>query len=95
MPRANRHSCTKRIEQALPSGEQQREGKWSESIAVGSRSFIETTIHKLGIKALGRKIFGNSEGFEIREGDVPYRVNFALENGGLSLKNAYFWKDTD
>ena len=63
MPRANRHyipgyKCRmKRIEQALLSGEQEREGKWSESIAVGSRSFVETTIHKLGIKALGRKIW--------------------------------------
>jgi len=77
-------SFRNRIEEALASGEQVREDKWSESIAVGNKSFIETTMKTLGIKALGRKVFGNNEGFEIREQDFPYRVNFATENGSLS-----------
>jgi len=55
--------------------------------------FIETTKKRLGIKALGRKMFGNNEGFEIREQDFSYRVSFAPENGSLSPKNIYFWKD--
>jgi len=86
-------SCRNRIEQALDSREQLKESKWSESIAVGNKSFIETTIKRLGIKALGRKIFGNSEGFEIREQAVSYGANFTLENDGLSLKNGYFLND--
>jgi len=85
-------SCRNRIEEALVSGEHVRERKWSESIAAGNKSFIETTMKRLGIKALGRKVFGNSEGFEIREQAVPYQGNFTPENGGLSLKNTYFWK---
>ena len=88
-------SCTKRIEQALLSGQHQRESKWSESIAVGNKLFIETTIKKLGIKAMGRKVRGDSEGFEIREGDVPYRDNFTPENDRLKLRNTYFWGDID
>jgi len=86
-------SCRNRIEEALASGEQVREGKWRESIAVGNKSFIETTMKTLGIKALGRKVFGDNEGFEIREQNFRYRANFAHENGGLRPQNTYFWKD--
>ena len=84
-------SCRNRIEEALAWREHEREGKWSESIAVGNKSFIETTMKRLGVKALGRKMYGNSEGFEIREQAVPYRANFAPESGTLSPKNIYFW----
>lgn len=87
-------SCRNRIEEALVSREHVRERKWSESIAVGNRSFIETTMKRLGVKALGRKVYGNNEGFEIREQAAPYRANFAPENGSLSPKNTYFWKDS-
>lgn len=87
-------SCRNRIDQALVAREQPRERKWSESIAVGNKSFIENTIKRLGIKGLGRKVFGNSEGFEIREQAVHYGANFAPQNGRLSPKNTYFWNDT-
>ncbi len=86
-------SCRNRIDQALMTKEQPRERKWSESIAVGNKSFIESTIRRLGIKALGRKLFENGEGFEIREQGVPYGVNFTPENSSLSPKNVYFWND--
>ena len=86
--------CRNRIEDALVSGEHVRERKWSESIAVGNRSFIETTMKRLEVKALGRKVYGNNEGFEIREQAAPYRANFAPENGSLSPKNTYSWKDS-
>ena len=72
---------------------QSRDGKWTESIAVGSKSFIETTIKRLGIKARGRKIFGNDKSYELREPAVPYRANFTPENGVLRLQNTYFWDD--
>ena len=87
-------SCRTRIEETLASGEQLREGKWSESIAVANKSFIENTMKRLGIKALGRKVFGNNEGFEIREQAFPYGANFTPESGNLSPKNTYFWRNS-
>ena len=87
-------SCRNRIEEALVSREHVRERKWSESIAVGNRSFIETTMKRLGVKALGRKVYGNNEGFEIREQGVPYRADFAPQSAGLSPKNTHFWNNT-
>ena len=35
-----------------------RDGKWTASIAVGSKSFVKAAKVKLGIKAKGRRIFG-------------------------------------
>ena len=47
---------------------------------------------RLGIKALGRKVFGNNEGFEIREQTVSYGANFAPKSNSLSPKNTYSLK---
>ena len=70
--------------------DQSREIKWTESIAVGSESFIEATIKRLGIKAKGRKIIGSTKSYELREPGVPYGGSFAHENGLLRLQNTYF-----
>ncbi|MDY7036040.1 MAG: hypothetical protein SV375_07765 [Thermodesulfobacteriota bacterium] len=72
------------------SSDQSREIKWTESIAVGSKSFIEATIKKLGIRAKGRKVVGSGKSYELREPAVPYGVNFTPENGSLTLQNSYF-----
>jgi putative transposase len=86
-------SCRKRVEQSLASRDQSRESRWTESVAVGSRSFIEATIKRLGIKARGRKVSGKNKSYELREPAVPYGVNFTPENDLLRLQNTYFWND--
>ena len=86
-------SCRKSVEQSLASKDKSREIKWSESIAVGSKSFIEATIKRLGIKARGRKVIGGNKSYELREPAVPYGANFTPENGLLRLQNTYFWDD--
>jgi putative transposase len=86
-------SCRKRVEQDLATRNQSRDSKWTESIAVGSKAFIEATIKKLGIKAKGRKIVGSNKSYELREPEVPYGGNSTPENGLLRLQNTYFWND--
>lgn len=49
-----RHS----IEEALGSKNQVRESKWSESIAVGSKRFVEATKDRFGIKAKRWRVGG-------------------------------------
>jgi hypothetical protein len=85
--------CRKRVEEDLATRNQSRDSKWTESIAVGSKAFIEATIKKLGIKAKGRKIVGSEKSYELREPGVPYGGNFTPENGLLRLQNTYFWDD--
>ena len=42
-----------------------RDGKWTESVAVGSRAFVAETKERLGIRAKGRKLVGTGESCEL------------------------------
>ena len=86
-------SCRKRVEQNLAMRNQSRDSKWTESMAVGSKVFIEATIKRLGIKAKGRKLVGSKKSYEFREPGVPYGSNYTPENGLLRLQNTYYWDD--
>ena len=88
MPRANRHYIPGYVWHITHS-------KWTESIAVGSKVFIEAAQKRLGIKAKGRKIVGSKKSYELRESAIPYGDNFASENGLLRLQNMYFWHDNN
>jgi hypothetical protein len=63
----------------------------AQSIAVGSKSFVEGVKEKLGIRAKGRKVAGLRDLYHLREAQVAYNSNFAPENGVLSPNNTYFW----
>lgn len=49
-----------------------KDDKWTQSIAVGSKTFIEDIKEVLGIKAKGRKIVSGDDTFELREEQTPY-----------------------
>jgi len=85
--------CRGWVEETLNAGNHIREGKWSESIAVGSERFVMNTWDRLGIRAKGREIIGEAGSYELRESPAPYNGILGHENGGLSLQNAYFWND--
>jgi putative transposase len=68
-----------------------RDGKWSESIAVGSESFVMMTKEKLGIKAKGREVVGEDGSYALRESPAPYNSILGYENDVLRPENAYFW----
>jgi hypothetical protein len=69
-----------------------RESRWTESIAAGSKAFVEKTKAELGIKAIGREVMGADGGYELRERDVSYNAIFAGENSGLRPEYTYFWR---
>jgi REP element-mobilizing transposase RayT len=80
------------VEEVLKSGLNQRDGKWTESIAVGDKDFVMQTKAKLGAKAMGRRALENNEGFELRESQSPYNDVYDPEKSPLRLKNDYFWQ---
>lgn len=82
------------IDEAL-SRAHAREGRWTESIAVGSEVFVHATQAKLGIKGHGREVVGADGSYELREVPAAYSVNLRHENAGLRPRNCYFWNDTD
>jgi len=69
-----------------------REGHWTESIAVGSSSFIEETKLKLGCRARGRSSDERKDGpcFLKEEGECS-TTGFAVKSEALSSENALFW----
>jgi hypothetical protein len=80
-----------RVEAVLQEGLNQRDAKWTESIAVGDNEFVRRTKAKLGIKAMGRRIMENSEGHELRDAQNSYNRLFAPEKRTLRQKNTYLW----
>ena len=69
-------SHRKWVEEVLKEGSGVRKTEWTESIAVGSKAFVETTQKKLGIKAKGRKVVGNDDTYELRESQSSYNDVF-------------------
>ena len=60
------------IEEALKKSKVIRETKWTQSIAVGDRSFLEQIKDRLGIRAKGRKIHGSEDEYQLREYQTDY-----------------------
>jgi putative transposase len=76
----------KQIIAALNKGNLKRESCWTESIAIGSREFVEKIKSELGIKAAHRKIIKNREIHELKESRISYIQNFTGEMSGLRVK---------
>ena len=55
------------VEEVLRNGSNQRDAKWTESIAVGDKEFVMETKAKLGAKAIGRSELEDNEGYELKE----------------------------
>lgn len=86
-------SCREAVEGRLSQGIPLRDEKWSKSIAVGTKAFVEAIVKKLGIRAKGRKVIREAKSYMLREPAVAYGVNFAPENDILSFDNSYVWND--
>ena len=70
-----------------------RDGKWTESVAVGSEEFVTATKEALGFRAKGREVVGGNGRFELKESPTAYRGILELENAVLSPQNQYLWED--
>ena len=79
------------VENVLASGSTCREREWSESIAIGDKAFVQATKSELGGRALGRKISGEHEDYQLRETCEPYNSIFDAEKSVLRQNNSYVW----
>ena len=75
------------VESAIQTDNRDKETKWTQSIAVGSKTFIEKMKGALGYRVRGRKIFCGDETFELREVITPYGKANNLESGNTFLWN--------
>ena len=79
------------VEEYLGEGEKARHDEWTDSIAVGSRPFVEKVKALFGFRTKGRDIAEDGEGYQVREGQAAYKALFGSEKGDIGHQNAYFW----
>jgi putative transposase len=73
--------------QCIQTDNRDNENKWTQSIAVGSKTFIEKMKEALGFIASGRKIICADDIFGLREVITPYGKAKSLNSG-----NTFLWK---
>ncbi len=74
------------IAEAIETNNLKRESMWTESLAVGSKIFVEKISKKLGKKAQGRKMIDHKGTFELREQKCSYRHPFPIKIESLRPK---------
>jgi putative transposase len=79
------------VENHLGNEKNIRDEKWTKSIAVGSRSFVDRVKSILGALALGRKSIETGEAYQLREPSIPYSAHFGVKKGNIGPENTYFW----
>ncbi len=68
----------------------ERDPKWTESLAVGSKEFIEETAKRMGGKAIGRIVIETESGYALQEERSPYEAVLKGQNSPISPKKAAF-----
>jgi putative transposase len=81
-----KESYKKQIEISLNRGNLERESCWTESIAIGSKDFVEKIKSDLGIRAVHRKIIQRRTDHELREPGMSYTLNYKDKIRGLKVK---------
>lgn len=79
------------LEDALSKKSNHRESKWTQSVAVGSESYVTEILEGLGFKARGRSAVERDGAFELREPEMPYNSIFGYENEALRAQNEHNW----
>ena len=86
-----RRSHKEWVEEHLGDRAKERQDKWTGSVAVGSKSFIESVKASLGFRAKGRDVIESGEGYQLRESPTRYKALFEDENEDIGHENTRFW----
>jgi hypothetical protein len=83
------------VDKELHNNALTRNPLWSESIAVGSESFITNTREKLASRARKRSTVSTNNMTVLKEPHIPYNAHFDAKKVPLSPENAYFEQTND
>ena len=84
-------SHKKWVETCLETGDNYRDDKWTQSIAVGNKAFIEKVKSRIGGLAVGRKRIDAGKTYQLREGQISYNVHFGGKKSEIGPNNSYVW----
>ncbi len=79
------------VEDELLSDSSRMEDRWTQSIAVGSESFIDQAYKALGIKGKHRNIIEDGNCCFIKESTIPYNAHIATKIDLLRVGNTIKW----
>jgi len=79
------------VDEFLGNGKNIRDDKWTESIAVGNKSFVERVKSLMGGLAIGRKSVEAGESYQLREPAASYGTHFRAKKCNIEAENSYFW----
>ena len=79
------------VEESLNLEGHSRERRWTQSVAVGNKDFVDETKNILRHLVKGRRIIKSDEDYQLREHQISYKANLGHENDTLSNENTYFW----
>jgi REP element-mobilizing transposase RayT len=79
------------VDDFLENGKNIRDDKWTTSIAVGNRSFVERVKLLMGALAIGRKSTQSGESFQLREPSAPYKADFGVKKRNIGPENTFLW----
>ena len=82
------------IEKGLENGMAVRDDRWSESIAVGNRAFIDQVKNELGFRATHRELVEAEKTYALCEAAAAYDFGFAAENEALRSQNIFSWDES-
>ena len=82
------------VERGIENGLAARQRQWSESIAVGSRSFVEKVRNQLGFKTAHRDVTQVQGSYVLCEPAAAYAGKFVGEKAALSSENTLVWDKT-
>jgi putative transposase len=85
-------SCHKNwVDAYLRDGQPTRREGWTQSIAVGSRPYVERVKELLGFRAKGREVAEGEEGYQLREALPRYGDAFDIKNDDMGSGNTFPW----
>lgn len=90
-PEQLRQACRSWVEEALWAAPFQRDGGWTESLAIGRPRFVEQVKESLGVKARHREIVEQDGGHVLREDAAAYMPHLGHEKFALSEVNTVIW----
>ncbi len=85
---ALKESHCKWIMESLRKNVFKRENKWTKSIAVGDKQFVETIQEQLGFRARGRKQIAHGGVYQLREQQSIYGIT---EKSDTNPDNTFPW----
>ena len=79
------------VESCLQNQTKGRDEKWTRSLAVGSKTFIDGVKKKMGLAAKGRKRIESGASYQLRESQSSYGGHLGAKNSDIEDENTYFW----